>query len=181
MSKLTDKQKRFCDEYLIDGNATQAAIRAGYSPKTANEQGARLLANVSISEYIRARQKKTADKLSLTHERLAEEYARVAFSDVRRLYNEDGSLKDPKDWDDDMAAAVAGVETIEERDPKTKQLTGYTRKVKLWSKSAAMADVGKHLGFFEKDNEQKKAIDLSGLSASEKLDLLRLLTKAGKK
>lgn len=50
--KLTDKQKKFVEEYLIDLNATQSAIRAGYSPKTANEQGARLLANVSIQEAI---------------------------------------------------------------------------------------------------------------------------------
>ena len=49
---MTEKQKRFCDEYLIDCNATQAAIRAGYSPKTANEQGAKLLAKVSIKAYI---------------------------------------------------------------------------------------------------------------------------------
>lgn len=49
---MNAKQKRFCDEYLIDCNATQAAIRAGYSKKTANEQAARLLANVSIKSYI---------------------------------------------------------------------------------------------------------------------------------
>ncbi len=49
---LSKKQKKFADEYLIDCNATQAAIRAGYSEKTANEQGARLLANVSIKNYI---------------------------------------------------------------------------------------------------------------------------------
>ena len=49
---MTDKQRKFCDEYLIDLNATQAAIRAGYSEKTANEQGARLLANVSIKAKI---------------------------------------------------------------------------------------------------------------------------------
>lgn len=63
---MTDKQKRFCDEYLIDCNATQAAIRAGYSQKTANEQGNRLLANVSVKAYIDERleqlhTKKTAD------------------------------------------------------------------------------------------------------------------------
>lgn len=63
---MTDKQKRFCDEYLIDCNATQAAIRAGYSKKTANEQGNRLLANVSVRAYIDERleqlhTKKTAD------------------------------------------------------------------------------------------------------------------------
>lgn len=50
--KLSAKQKRFCDEYLIDLNATQAAIRAGYSEKTANEQGARLLTKVSVQEYL---------------------------------------------------------------------------------------------------------------------------------
>ena len=49
---MTDKQARFCEEYMIDLNATQAAIRAGYSPKTANEQAARLLANVSIQNRI---------------------------------------------------------------------------------------------------------------------------------
>ena len=52
VATLTAKQKLFCDEYLIDANATQAAIRAGYSKKTANEQGSRLLANVSVKEYI---------------------------------------------------------------------------------------------------------------------------------
>ena len=50
--KLTAKQQRFCDEYLIDLNATQAAIRAGYSEKTSNEQGSRLLRNVSVKDYI---------------------------------------------------------------------------------------------------------------------------------
>lgn len=53
--KLTAKQQRFCDEYLIDLNATQAAIRAGYSEKTSNEQGSRLLRNVSVKEYIAVR------------------------------------------------------------------------------------------------------------------------------
>ena len=66
MNTVTDKQKRFCDEYLIDCNATQAAIRAGYSKKTANEQGNRLLANVSVKAYIDERleqlhSEKTAD------------------------------------------------------------------------------------------------------------------------
>lgn len=55
VAKLTAKQQRFCDEYLIDLNATQAAIRAGYSKKTANEQGARLLANVSIQISLKER------------------------------------------------------------------------------------------------------------------------------
>ena len=63
MAEMTAKQKRFCDEYLIDLNATQAAIRAGYSEKTANEQGARLLANVSVKEYIAERMKEKEKEL----------------------------------------------------------------------------------------------------------------------
>lgn len=59
---MTDKQKRFCDEYLVDCNATQAAIRAGYSEKTACEQAARLLANVNIKAYIEKKMEQIGDK-----------------------------------------------------------------------------------------------------------------------
>lgn len=69
MNTLTDKQKRFCDEYLIDANATQAAIRAGYSAKTANEQGARLLANVSVKKYIEEHMEQMkSDKIATAEE-----------------------------------------------------------------------------------------------------------------
>ena len=59
---MTDKQKRFCDEYLVDCNATQAAIRAGYSEKTACEQAARMLANVKIKAYIDEKMKQIGDE-----------------------------------------------------------------------------------------------------------------------
>ena len=65
---LTNKQLKFIDEYLIDLNATQAAIRAGYSKKTANEQGARMLANVSISEVVAKRQAIASENCELTKE-----------------------------------------------------------------------------------------------------------------
>lgn len=65
---LTDKQQRFVDEYLVDLNATQAAIRAGYSEKTANEQGSRLLANVSVAAAIAEQQQKLSNKLELSAE-----------------------------------------------------------------------------------------------------------------
>jgi len=68
MNKLTDKQRKFCDEYLVDLNATQAAIRVGYSEKTASEQSSRLLSNVKIQNYIQNKQKKTSDKLEINKE-----------------------------------------------------------------------------------------------------------------
>ncbi len=65
-SKFTPKQERFCREYVVDMNATQAASRAGYSPRTANEQGARLLANASVKSRIAELQAEVAERLNIT-------------------------------------------------------------------------------------------------------------------
>lgn len=78
MAKLTEKQKRFCDEYLIDLNATQAAIRAGYSARTANEQGARLLANVSVQEYIARKMAERSRRTGVNQDRVVLELAKIA-------------------------------------------------------------------------------------------------------
>lgn len=82
MAKLNDRQKRFADEYLIDLNATQAAIRAGYSKKTANEQAARLLANVSLQEYVQFRAKQREKRTEITQDRVLAELAKVGFKDA---------------------------------------------------------------------------------------------------
>ena len=84
MSKLTDKQKRFCDEYLIDLNATQAAIRVGYSEKTASEQSSRLLTNVNIQDYIKSKQKKTSEKLEISKEQILQMVFDIAKSKGER-------------------------------------------------------------------------------------------------
>lgn len=68
---LTDKQKRFCEEYVIDLNATQACIRSGYSEDSAKEQGSRLLTNANIQEYILELQNAKADELNITFNDLA--------------------------------------------------------------------------------------------------------------
>ena len=80
---LNDRQRRFAAEYVADCNATQAAIRAGYSKKTANEQGCRLLANVNIQAEIEKRLQKPLKKLEVTQERIVAELARIAFSDIK--------------------------------------------------------------------------------------------------
>ncbi len=74
---MTDKQARFCEEYMIDLNATQAAIRAGYSPKTANEQAARLLANVSIQNRIAQLQAEQSRRTGVSADRVVRELAKV--------------------------------------------------------------------------------------------------------
>lgn len=75
--KLTPKQERFCQEYVIDCNATQAAVRAGYSEKGANSKGAQLLANISISSRIRQLQMETAKKINITREWITNELIEI--------------------------------------------------------------------------------------------------------
>lgn len=82
---LTAKQKLFVDEYLVDLNATQAAIRAGYSEKTANEQGARLLANVSVKEQIDERMKDREKRTEITQDMVLHRYWQIATADPRKL------------------------------------------------------------------------------------------------
>ena len=76
---LTDKQKRFVAEYLVDMNATQAATRAGYSSRTANEQGARLLANVSVKEALEKERRKRERRTEITADRVLQELADIGF------------------------------------------------------------------------------------------------------
>ncbi len=82
--KLSAKQQAFVDEYLVDFNATQAAIRAGYSKKAAQVQGSRLLSNAMVQRAIEARQTKRAARLDISVDRIEQELARIAFSDMRR-------------------------------------------------------------------------------------------------
>lgn len=77
MSSLTPKQKRFVAEYIVDSNATQAAIRAGYSAHTANEQGSRLLANASVRNALSLAQEKVAAKLEITAEKVLRDIERT--------------------------------------------------------------------------------------------------------
>lgn len=146
---LTDKKKRFCDEYLIDFNGTQAAIRAGYSEKTANEQAARLLANVSIQEYLNEKKKKLAEKSDISLEKVLNEYAKIAFTDIRLFYNEDGSLKNVHQLSDEAAATLAGVETDDlfEGYGEERKLIGQTKKIKRWDKTKALDSICRVLGY----------------------------------
>ncbi|MCP1404437.1 terminase small subunit [Achromobacter insolitus] len=145
---LNEKQRRFAAEYLIDLNAKQAAIRAGYSPKTAESQGSRLLSNAKVAKAIQAGKEARAARTEITQDRVLQELARLAFFDIRQLYHEDGRLKAPHELDDDTAAAVAQLESIEEYAGRgeDREAIGTTKKAKTFSKDAALALAMRHLG-----------------------------------
>ena len=151
---LTPKQQRFVAEYLIDLNATQAATRAGYSSKTANEQGARLLANVSVRSALAEAMKARENRTHITQDRVLQELARIAFFDLRKLYRDDGSLKAMHELDDDAAAVLAGVDVVETmktsiEDGEPRQQPEYTKKVKIPDKVGALGLAMRHLGMLK--------------------------------
>ena len=112
---MTDKQARFCEEYMIDLNATQAAIRAGYSPKTANEQAARLLANVSIQNRIAQLQAEQSRRTGVSADRVVRELAKVAFVNAGDLIDaRTASLKSDAAPDDLAAVQSVKVKTFGE-------------------------------------------------------------------
>lgn len=144
---LTDKQARFVDEYLVDLNATQAAIRAGYSAKTAQEQGSRLLSNVSVKNAIRERQEVLKMKTEITQEWVVERYRRIVEGcDKRLFFNDDGSVKPPSQWSAEMGLAVAGFEVQELGD---EGLAVSVSKLRFQDAKAALDSLARHLGMFK--------------------------------
>lgn len=152
--KLSDKQARFVEEYLVDLNATQAAVRAGYSPKTANEQGARLLANVSVSARLQEARQAHSKNIGLTTERLLQEAMRLAFFDIRKLVDGDGNPIPIQQLDDDTAAAIQGLELATEKSRDDDGNVTVVRKYKIADKNAAIERLFKHKGLFKADNDQ---------------------------
>jgi phage terminase small subunit len=151
---LSDKQKRFVEEYMVDLNATQSAIRAGYSLKTAHSIGAENLTKPEIQEAIQQRQKEISEATNISAKRILEEYAKIAFSDVRELFTPDNNLYDIRQLDDSTAGAVASIE-IDALLVQGMQV-GETKKVKMYDKLKALDALGRHIGLFERDNNQKK-------------------------
>jgi len=143
---LTPKQQRFVAEYLVDLNATQAAIRAGYSPKTANEQGARLLAKASVTEAVQAGTAKQLQKLELTAEMVKARLATLAFQDVRKLFDEQGNLKPLHTLDDQAAAMVAGLEVVKKNVAAGDGVVDTVHKVKIVDPVKPLEMLAKHFG-----------------------------------
>lgn len=168
---LLPKQAAFIAEYLIDGNATQAAIRAGYSAKTAHVIGQENLKKPAIASLlsqkqsvIAARQDERLEAMELTEERIMRETARLAFFDPRKMFASDGRPLAITELDDDTAACIVGLDVLEEFSGtgKDRVLIGQVKKYKIGDKNSALERAAKILGMFKKDNEQP----LAGLAGS---------------
>lgn len=143
---LNDKQQRFVDEYLKDLNATQAAIRAGYSAKTAYAIAEKLLRKAEIQEAIQAAMKARSKRTEVTQDRVLQELARIAFFDPRKMFHGDGSPKSIHELDDDTAAAVSGLDVVNIGNSEVG--IGQVLKYKVADKGAALTNAMRHLGMF---------------------------------
>lgn len=161
---LNPRYQRFVDEFVADSNGTQAAIRAGYSERTAAQQASRLLKNVKIAAAIAEARKTVAERLGITAERVLTEYARLAFFDIRKAFDDEGRLKSIHDLDDDTAAAISGIETedLYEGKGESREHVGRLHKIKHSDKKAALDSIAKHIGLLKDAQPGGVTLNLAG-------------------
>ncbi len=151
---LSPNQARFVSEYVVDNNATQAAIRAGYSAKTADVQGPRLLGNVRVAAAIEEARVKLQVRTGITQDRVLRELELLAFSDVLHYtVDDDGNFSVNPDAPKGASRAVSSVKR------KVRFFTdkdgGSTKEVetefRLWDKPGSLKLAGRHVGLFAED------------------------------
>ncbi len=164
MAKLTEKQRRFAAEYLIDLNGTQAAIRAGYSARTANEQASRMLANVSIQQAISEAMAERSKRTGVNQDRIVQELAKIAFLKITDVVDREGRIKENASEED-----LACIESIKYKHSDTETGSSTEREVKAASKLKAMELLGKHLRMWNDrlDVNVVQPIVISGADALE--------------
>lgn len=153
---LTPKQKRFVAEYLVDLNATAAAKRAGYNQKTAYSIGQENLKKPEIQSAIQEAQAERQKRTEITQDMVLRETARLAFFDVRKMFDSDGKPLDISRLDDDTAAALVGLDVQDIKDADSGDFLGYVKKYKMADKIKALELLGKHLGTWEPKDEMPK-------------------------
>lgn len=148
MPELPQRQRLFVAEYLKDLNATQAAIRAGYSGKTAVVQGPRLLGNVRIATAIAEAMDARAARIEVKADDVLRELLLIARSDIGQAFDTSGKLKALHEIPEDTRRAISGIETdelFEHTGDGERAQTGWVRKVKFWDKVKGLELLGKHL------------------------------------
>lgn len=166
---MTKKQKRFVEEYLIDLNATQAAIRAGYSPDTAKSIGSENLTKPDIQGHIARAMAERSRRTGVNADRVVMELAKIAFVNADDVIDAGtATIKDGAAREDTAAIQSVKVKTFGE--------DGLEREIKLADKLKALELLGKHLGMF------KDKVELSGSLETEKNkldDLIRQMRGGG--
>lgn len=152
---LTPKQEHFCHEYLIDLNATQAAIRAGYSPKSAGSIGEEILKKPEIQNFISQLQGKRVNAVRIDAEAILKELYDLAMVDITQAYDSAGWLKPLEEIPENVRKAISYLEVNELFDGSgpEKHIIGVNRKIKFYDKPKSLELLGKHLKLFTERHE----------------------------
>lgn len=148
---LEPKQQAFCEEYIVDFNGTQAAIRAGYSERTAGAIASENLQKPQIQAEIQKQIENRSKRTEITQDRVLLEIARLAFNDPRKAFDDDGNLLPVQQWPDNVAAAISSIKVTEIK-PKNadeeETTETYLKEIKFWDKGKQIELAGKHLAMF---------------------------------
>ena len=150
---MTKKQQRFVEEYLIDLNATQAAIRAGYKPDNAQQMGSENLSKPVISAAIAKAMAERSKRTGINQDRVLHELARIGFAKITGIIDPDTAKILPEASEDDLAC----IQSIKIKPGEF----GTEREVKLYDKKAALIELGKHLGLFKDRLELDADLELN--------------------
>ena len=158
MAKLNAKQQRFVEEYLIDLNATQAAIRAGYKKSEYTDTNAnKLLENTRIREAIDKAMAERSKRTGINQDRVIQELARIAFVNPQNVINpEDASVREDASEDD-----LACIQSVKVKTSFSDKGDMTEREVKLNDKMKALELLGRHLGMFKDKVELEADMDLN--------------------
>lgn len=159
---LNIRREKFVKEYVADGNAARAARAAGYAARHASDRGRKLLRDPDVAAAVDKARAEIMAKLSINAEQVLRELGRIAFADMRKIFDAEGNLLHPRFMDDDTAAAIAEVEV-------SKKAGGEAvHKVKRIDKKGALDSLARALGLFRDKLEGGEADNLA-----ERLDAAR--------
>lgn len=151
--KLSPRRQRFVNAYMGEaaGNATKAAILAGYSEHTARQAGSRLLTLSDVRQAVGQRQERLQAASEVSAQRVIQELSTIAFSDIRGLFDKDGKLRPVHELPDDVAKALSSIEVTRERTIKGAETTTHeaVTKLKTWDKTKALEMLGRHLALWQ--------------------------------
>ncbi|HDD9003649.1 TPA: terminase small subunit [Escherichia coli] len=160
MAKLTDKQELFAREYLKDLNGTQAAIRAGYSEKTANEQASRLLANVNVQKFVAELKSARVEQTGIDAAYVLRRLVEIDQMDVLDILLQNGELKPIKDWPKVWRTTLSGMDVVEMASADSAALL---KKIKWPDKVKNLELLGKHVSVQAfKDNVKNEMTGADG-------------------
>ena len=148
MPELNEKQRLFCEEYVVDRNATKAAIRAGYSEKTAYSQGQRLLKHVEVKALLTKAIEERSERTKIDADWVLTRLANEADADIADIYSEDGGLKPVNEWPKIWRQGlVSGIDSHQEYDyvDGEKVPAGVVQKIRISDRVKRIELIGKHV------------------------------------